>query len=146
VPSYSIYTYYSNFLLVVSILLAPFPEQKVQTHLGQCVMADCCCQPNLLEDQRYCNVFIVQMSFGCSCRPVLSVSLPLSQEQKVRTDLEQCIVVNCCCQMGFLENPKHFKVLVIQLSFGCRCRLVVSAFFLCPSWCTFLLPSGSVLA
>jgi hypothetical protein len=132
-----LFTSCSNFLLVVSILLAFFPEQEVQTDLGQCVVADCCCQSNILEDRRYCNGFIVQLSLGHSCRPVLSASLLLSPEKKVQTDLGQGVLVDCYCQMDFLENLKHFKFLVVQLSFGCHCRLVVSASFLPSSLCNF---------
>jgi hypothetical protein len=48
--------------------------QKVQINLGQLIVLNCYYQMNVLENLRNCNVFIVQFSFGCYRRSVISVS------------------------------------------------------------------------
>jgi hypothetical protein len=47
--------------------------QKRQAYLEQYILADHCCQPNILKTSRSCNDFIVQMSFRHCRRDVNSV-------------------------------------------------------------------------
>jgi hypothetical protein len=88
--------------------------------LGQCIVVDYYCQTNVLNNLRYCNIFIVQISLE-DCYQLI-----VSGPEKWVYLAGVCIIADHCCQMNVLKKLRYCNFSIVQLSFGHYRRSVIA--------------------